>query len=128
MPLNRSVESFEDGPLYETTIYGKGALFYSKLRQVLGDRRFQHFLREYLAQHRYQIVDTKTWHESLEKLQLPELEALFEDWVGGVKPVLPTPVPNELEDEGTENGGTENGGTENGGTENDAEEEVPDTL
>jgi hypothetical protein len=116
-PLNRPVESFEGGQQYETVIYGKGALFYSRMRQVLGDRRFQRFMREYLAAHRYQIVDTAAWHEELDKLQLPELEILFEEWVGDIQPGLPTPVPD---DDGVE----EEGEDENG----EVEEEVPDTL
>lgn len=111
--LNRAVGSFVDGQQYETVIYGKGALFYSQLRAILGDRRFQRFLREYLAEHRYQIVNTESWHEALEKLQLPELELLFEDWVGDLSPVLPTPTPSVDEGEGDSG---------------ESEEEVPDTL
>ena len=115
--LNRPVGSFEDGLQYETIVYGKGALFYSRMREVLGDRRFQRFLREYLADHRYQIVDTKTWHAALATLQLPELEALFEEWVGEVELPRATPEPTDDAGDGGESG-------ENG----DIEEEVPDTL
>jgi aminopeptidase N len=114
--LNRAVESFDDGQQYETVVYGKGALFYSKLRELLGDRRFQRFLRDYLSDYRYQIVDTKTWHEELAKLQVPQLESLFEDWVGDVALVKPTPAPTPTPDE------------EGGGGSGDTEEEVPDTL
>ena len=117
VPINRAVGSFEDGLQYETVVYGKGALFYSRMREVLGDRRFQRFMREYLAEHRYQIVDTQAWHDALDKLQMPELELLFEDWIGDIKPIVPTPVPD-----GSEEGG--DGSEENG----DVEEEVPDTL
>jgi aminopeptidase N len=118
LALNRPVASFEDGQQYETIVYGKGALFYSQLRTVLGDRRFQRFMREYLAEYRYQIVDTETWQQTMDKLQLPELELLFDEWVGDVKPLPPTPEPD------SEDGSGEDGGEENG----DVEEERPDTL
>jgi hypothetical protein len=120
-PLNRSVESFGTGQQYETIIYGKGALFYSRLREILGDRRFQRFLRDYLADHRYQIVDTETWREALLTLQLPELEMLFDEWVGEELPPEPTPLPNAPEDE---DGSSDEPSGENG----EVEEEVPDTL
>jgi aminopeptidase N len=112
--LNRGVDSFKGGQQYETVIYGKGALFYSRMRQVLGDRRFQRFVRDYLAEYRYQIVDTQAWHEALNKLQLPELEMLFEKWVGDTQPAPLTPEPEETDDGGTDEG--------------EVEEEVPDTL
>jgi aminopeptidase N len=72
-PLNRPVESFATGRQYEAVIYGKGALFFSQLRATLGDRRFQRLLRDYLASHRYQIVNTGTWRTLIDQLQLPEL-------------------------------------------------------
>jgi hypothetical protein len=117
-PLNRSVDTFENGQQYETVIYGKGALFYSRMRQVLGDRRFQRFVREYLAEHRYQIVNTEEWHEALDKLQLPELELLFDEWVGDIVAPLPAPEPDE--DRGEEDGEDEEDG--------ELEDETPDTV
>ena len=123
-PLNRSVESFGNGQQYETIIYGKGALFYSRLREILGDRRFQRFLRDYLANHRYQIVDTETWRESLQSLQLPELEMLFDEWVGEESPPEPTPLPDAPadEDDSGESGDEQSEG------DRGVEEKVPDTL
>jgi aminopeptidase N len=127
-PLNRTVGSFGDGQQYETVIYGKGALFYSRVRQVLGDRRFQRFLRDYLAEHRYRIVNTTTWYEMLARLQLPELELLFDEWVGDASPAPPTPAPPQEDEESGEGGnGTDDNGTDGNGVEENGEE-VPDTL
>lgn len=95
--LNRPVDSFADGLQYETVIYGKGALLYSRLREELGDRRFQRFLRDYLEDFRYQIVDTQRWQARLAALQLPQLDALFEEWIG--LPTQPTPAPAEEGDQ-----------------------------
>lgn len=130
-PLNRSVGSFDDGQQYETVIYGKGALFYSRMRQILGDRRFQRFLREYLAENRYQIVNTETWYDALKKLQLPELELLFSEWVGDVAPLPATPEPDNSQngkDEGDGEGANEGDGENSDGENSDGEEEVPDTV
>lgn len=126
-PLNRPVGSFDDGRQYETVIYGKGALFYSQLREVLGDRRFQRFLREYLTKYRYQIVDTATWYESLKPLQLPELEMLFAEWVGEIALPELTPVPNVLDeaDDAERQGGSEGEGEGEG---DEMEDEFPDIL
>lgn len=124
-PLNRTVESFETGAQYETVIYGKGALFYSRLREVLGDRRFQRYMREYLAAHRYGIVDTAALHAEIAKLQLPELDALFNEWVGDIALPRPTLVPeiDAPEDDAGEEG-------DGNGDESDVEteEETPNTL
>lgn len=95
--LNRRVDSFETSTQYETTIYAKGALFYAQMRDILGDRHFRRFLRDYLDQHRYQIVDTESWRAALEKLQTPALDALYREWVGTAGPPAPTPTPTPLE-------------------------------
>jgi len=80
-PLNQTVGEFASDPQYETIIYGKGALFYDALRQALGDRRFNRFLRQYLQEHMYQIVDTDDWVADLNALNTPELQVLYESWV-----------------------------------------------
>ena len=135
-PLNRDVGSFDDGQQYETVIYGKGALFYSRMRQVLGDRRFQRFLREYLNEYRYQIVDTATWYETLGRLQLPELEMLFDEWVDALPAQTPSLVPGDEEgeegdateepDDGERSDGENDG--ENDSEEGEPTEEVPNTV
>ena len=80
-PVNESVASFTTGTQYETIIYGKGALFYDALRQELGDRQFIRFLRTYLTNHRYGIVNTKSWLAALQALNKPGLRQLYQQWV-----------------------------------------------
>jgi hypothetical protein len=79
--LDRPVDSFESGSQYETVVYGRGALLYDNLRRILGDRPFRRFLREYLQNHRYQIVDTEMWREAILALEEPEAERLYQEWV-----------------------------------------------
>lgn len=92
LKLNRRVDSFETGTQYETIIYAKGALLYAELRQILGDRSFRRFLRDYLDEHRYQIVDVESWRAALADFRLPALDTLYSQWIGTLAPA-PTPVP-----------------------------------
>ena len=91
-PVNQSVGEFASDPQYEGIVYGKGALFYDTLRQALGDRRFNQFLRDYLADHRYQIVTTNQWLEAIRNLNTPEMEVLYESWVERPPLLPPTPA------------------------------------
>ncbi len=101
-PVNQTVGDFASDPQYEGIVYGKGALFYDTLRQALGDRRFNNFLRGYLEDHRYQIVNTDDWLEAIYRLNTPELEVLYESWVErppllppatATAAATPTPIP-----------------------------------
>ncbi|MCB0063018.1 MAG: M1 family metallopeptidase [Caldilineaceae bacterium] len=92
--VNQAVSDFATASLYETVIYAKGALFYDAVRQSLGDRRFNNFLRDYLADHRYGIVTTRDWLQAIHALNTPEIEVLYEEWVHHppARPAL-TPTP-----------------------------------
>ncbi len=89
--LNQPVDSFDNSSQYETLVYGKGALLYDRIHTVLGDRRFKRFLDDYLEAHRWGLVTTDDWRAAIAALQLPELDALFQDWVGET-PRLPQPT------------------------------------
>lgn len=92
--VNQAVSDFATSSLYETVVYAKGALFYDSVRQSLGDRRFNHFLRDYLADNRYGIVTTRDWLQAIHDLNTPEIEVLYEEWIHRPPPrVAPTPTP-----------------------------------
>ena len=98
--LNQPVDSFDNSSQYETIVYGKGALLYDRIHTALGDRRFKRFLDDYLDAHRWGIVTTADWRAAITALQLPELDLLFQDWVGTTtrQPVVvttPTPEPTD---------------------------------
>ncbi|MFN8488845.1 MAG: M1 family metallopeptidase [Caldilineaceae bacterium] len=79
--LNEPVKRFGSSKQYETVIYAKGALLYDSIRKILGDRQFTRFLQSYLANHRYQIVDTNDWRATLRTLNNPQLDELYQNWV-----------------------------------------------
>ncbi len=80
--VNQTVESFASGTQYETIVYGKGALFYDRLREELGDRQFKRFLRTYLNAHRWQIITDDDFLSALHVLAKPELVKLYKEWIG----------------------------------------------
>ena len=75
------VDHYDTGTQYETIIYGKGALLYERLRNILGDRQFRRFLRDYLSRNRYEIVEVADWLEALQEFENPELVRLYQQWV-----------------------------------------------
>jgi hypothetical protein len=94
--MNRAVDDFESGSQYETIVYAKGALLYQRLRNILGDRAFRAFLRQYLADHRYGIVDTDDWLAAIRALDRREAEELYRRWVDAPLPQeMPNPVLEE---------------------------------
>jgi hypothetical protein len=79
--VDQPVTSFLNGTQYEAIVYGKGALFYDRMRDAIGTRRFDRFLHSYLDTHRWGIVDTETWQAALRDLPDPSLVPLFEQWI-----------------------------------------------
>jgi hypothetical protein len=88
--VNQAVPDFRNGNQYETIVYGKGALFYDRLRAALGTRRFDRFLQNYVQEHRWGIVDTETWLAALADLPDPALRRLFEEWINQPRPQVQT--------------------------------------
>ena len=88
--VNQAVPDFLNGTQYETVVYGKGALFYDRLRESLGTRRFDRFLQNYVQQHRWGIVDTASWLAALSDLPDPSLRRLFEEWIDQPRPQAQT--------------------------------------
>jgi aminopeptidase N len=79
--VDQPVASFLNGTQYETVVYGKGALFYDRIRDAIGTRRFDRFLHSYLEDHRWGIVNTDTWLAALRDLPDPSLVPLFDEWI-----------------------------------------------
>jgi len=101
-PVDQPVEDFGSGQ-YETLVYGKGALFYDALYDRLGDRRFNNFLRDYLNNHRFEIVDVDDWLADLQALDEPGLVELYKEWIQSPRPTVSEPVPTpepQAEDSG----------------------------
>jgi hypothetical protein len=68
---------------YESLVYGKGALFFAKLRDELGAETFEKLLREYLARYRWKIAMPADFQALAEEVSGRDLDALFDEWVYG---------------------------------------------
>ena len=88
--VNQPVTDFLNGTQYETVVYGKGAIFYDRVRDALGERRFDRFLQNYLRKYRWGIIDSTQWLQDLRDLPDPSLATLFDQWIR--LPVQPAQV------------------------------------
>lgn len=89
-PINLPVTAYENGTQYEAIVYGKAALFYDAIRQRLGPRQFDNFLRAYLEAYSYRIVTPVELWTALRPFDPQFADALYVEWIGALPPV-PTP-------------------------------------
>jgi aminopeptidase N len=82
--ISLPVMGYEDARIYEAIVYGKGALFFDRIRTALGERSFRAFLREYLETYRYTIVGHEEIWQLLAKYDPQVADSLFENWIGEV--------------------------------------------
>ncbi len=66
---------------YAVIVYFKGALFFDALRQSLGAREFEAFLKAYYEEYRYGFVDSAGFQDLAEETCACELDDLFDLWV-----------------------------------------------
>jgi len=81
-PLNQPVAVYEDGVQYESVVYGKGALFYDAIRQALGERQFEAFLKSYQENYRFQIVTPADLLTELRAYDPQVADSLYQKWIG----------------------------------------------
>lgn len=81
-PLNQPVAVYEDGAQYESVVYGKGALFYDAIRQALGERQFEAFLKSYQTHYRFQIVTPEDLLAELRTYDPQAADSLYQKWIG----------------------------------------------
>lgn len=66
---------------YETLVYGKGALFFARLRDEMGPLVFKKFLRTYLDRFQWRIATPADLQAVAEEVSGKDLDALFAEWV-----------------------------------------------
>lgn len=81
-PLNQPVAVYDDGAQYESVVYGKGALFYDAIRQALGERQFEAFLKSYQKNYRFQIVTPESLLAELRTYDPQVADSLYQKWIG----------------------------------------------
>lgn len=79
-----STDQFEDDLQYGAVIYGKGALFYQALNNLLGDEKFNGALQEYFSTYRGKMAtdaDLVQTFKNASPAQSQEIEALYQHWI-----------------------------------------------
>jgi hypothetical protein len=94
-PLSQPVMAYVDGRIYESIVYGKGALFYDSLRQSLGERQFEDFLKAYVKEYSHQIVTPTDLLDLLRRYNPQVAESLYRVWIDDLPGVDP-PTAEEL--------------------------------
>lgn len=78
-PLNWPMERYQSQEQRITLTYSKGALFYDRLRKLVGDERFNAAMRSYVTAHAYDIVPDPGPVAAL--MNDPGVEQLYRRWV-----------------------------------------------
>ncbi|MEZ4639707.1 MAG: M1 family metallopeptidase [Caldilineaceae bacterium] len=81
-PLNQPVMAYADGGVYESVVYGKGALFFDAVRRSLGERTFDEFLRAYVEEYTFKIVTPPDLYRVLRGFNPQVADSLYRTWIG----------------------------------------------
>ncbi len=85
-PANLPTSAYANNMQYGAVIYGKGALFYDALRDLVGEAAFYGALRDYYANWNDRIADDRTLR-SIMIAKAPakrgQIEALYARWIEG---------------------------------------------
>jgi hypothetical protein len=83
-PVNLSTAAYQNNVQYGAVVYGKGALYYEALRNLVGDKDFFAALRAYFQKYNGKIAPARGLLEMM-KAQAPDkanaIETLFRRWI-----------------------------------------------
>lgn len=80
----QSLQHFENSPdprIYGTVVYTKGALFFQKLREEIGDQAFFEALQNYYRDHQFEVAKPEDLLNAFEKSAGKELDEFFKEWL-----------------------------------------------
>ena len=83
---DKRTSDYSNNIQYGAMIYGKGALFYARLRELMGDEAFFGALRKYFAAHDGRLANGPALLEAFRSQspgQAREIDALFGRWIQG---------------------------------------------
>ncbi len=80
IPIGLPVADYTDQE-YSAIVYGRGALFFSALRDALGTESFDAFMRDYTLSYAWQISTPEGMQDLAEKHCKCNLQPLFDEWV-----------------------------------------------
>ena len=80
IPIGMPVSEYE-GAAYSAIIYGRGAFFFEALRDEMGERDFDAFMKDYVISNSWGIGTGENMKELAEKHCDCDLTDLYEEWV-----------------------------------------------
>jgi hypothetical protein len=83
LPIGLGVGDYPSANDYYAVVYGKGALFFARLRQQLGDTTFFNFLHAYFKQYEFGFATSLGFEQVAEATCSCDLNGLFQQWVFG---------------------------------------------
>jgi hypothetical protein len=81
-PIGLPVSAYP-GSEYAAIVYGRGPFFLMALRDEMGVKTFDRFLRDYVRQYSWSIASTEAFKSLAEQHCTCDLTPLFEEWVYG---------------------------------------------
>jgi hypothetical protein len=85
-PVNKRTSGYAGNVQYGAVVYGKGALFYDRLRQLVGDEAFFGALRRYYALYQFRLAsgnDLARLMGEAAPAKRPQIAALYKRWIEG---------------------------------------------
>jgi len=80
IPIGMSVAAYE-GAAYSAIIYGRGAFFFEALRNEMGKKNFDAFLKDYATRNAWGIGTGENMKALAEEYCSCDLTALYDEWV-----------------------------------------------
>jgi hypothetical protein len=78
-PVGRPVWDYTQD--YEMVVYGKGALFFAALRDLMGPAKFRELLRTWVREEQWRIATPAQFQALASKIAGQNLDQLFSEWV-----------------------------------------------
>ncbi len=85
MPVNLPVAAYANESSYSAIVYNKGALYFSNLRQAIGDDAFFRLLSVYFQTYKYGVAHSNDWRRLATQIGGPAAERVYETWVLGAQ-------------------------------------------
>ncbi len=84
--VDQALSGFSDGDQYTAVVYGKGAVFFDRLLEMLGERRFETSLAAYYMKYAFQNAPPDALAGAFGESGTDKagVDALFDRWIQGV--------------------------------------------
>lgn len=79
--INRPIHEFKNWIEYDILVYGKGAMMFHEMRNILGDKVFLNALREYYKKYKYKNVKAEDMIETFSEVSGRNLWDVFDKWL-----------------------------------------------